>query len=235
MNLDRQSFLGQRSPQTIQAARIAVIGLCGGGSHVSQQLAHIGFSNILLVDHDRADDTNINRMVGLTANAVANKAYKTDVIAREIMAINPQANVQKMTCKWQECEQILRECNAIIGCVDSFGQREQIERFSRRFMIPYIDVGMDVSGQEGRYFITGQSILSLPGHACMRCMGFLTEEVLAREAGKYGAAGGKPQVAQWCVGVHCGGAANEFTHTLERRVGDAAISGLRWKSFNRHT
>ena len=194
MNLDRQSFLGQRSPQTIQAARIAVIGLCGGGSHVSQQLAHIGFSNILLVDHDRADDTNINRMVGLTANAVANKAYKTDVIAREIMAINPQANVQKMTCKWQECEQILRECNAIIGCVDSFGQREQIERFSRRFMIPYIDVGMDVSGQEGRYFITGQSILSLPGHACMRCMGFLTEEVLAREAGKYGAAGGKPQV-----------------------------------------
>ncbi len=200
MNLDRQSFLGQRSPQTIQAARIAVIGLCGGGSHVSQQLAHIGFSNILLVDHDRADDTNINRMVGLTANAVANKAYKTDVIAREIMAINPQANVQKMTCKWQECEQILRECNAIIGCVDSFGQREQIERFSRRFMIPYIDVGMDVSGQEGRYFITGQSILSLPGHACMRCMGFLTEEVLAREAGKYGAAGGKPQVV-WPNGV----------------------------------
>lgn len=67
MNVDRQSFLGQESAQTIQRARIAVIGLCGGGSHVSQQLAHIGFRNVLLVDHDSADDTNINRMVGLTA------------------------------------------------------------------------------------------------------------------------------------------------------------------------
>ncbi len=200
VNLDRQSFLGPESEQIIQAARIAVIGLCGGGSHVSQQLAHIGFRNLVLVDHDSADDTNINRMVGLTATDAEAKALKTEVIARTILEVNPQANVEKFPCRWQACERVLRDCTAIFGCVDSFGQREQLERFARRFMIPYIDVGMDVSGTEGRYFITGQSILSLPGHTCMRCMGFLTEEVLAAEAGKYGAAGGKPQVV-WPNGI----------------------------------
>jgi len=37
-------------------------------------------------------------------------------------------------------------------------------------------------------------MLSLPGKPCMRCMGLVTDEALAKEAAKYGAAGGKPQV-----------------------------------------
>ena len=41
----RQSFLGQGSEERLQTASAAVIGLCGGGSHVSQQLAHIGVGN----------------------------------------------------------------------------------------------------------------------------------------------------------------------------------------------
>lgn len=46
----------------------------------------------------------------------------------------------------------------------------------------------------------GQVILSMPGSPCMFCVGYLTEEKLGREAAKYGAAGGRPQVA-WANGV----------------------------------
>ncbi len=48
--------------------------------------------------------------------------------------------------------------------------------------------------------MAGQVILSLPGHACMTCLGFLTEERLSREAAAYGAAGPRPQVV-WANGV----------------------------------
>ena len=34
----------------------------------------------------------------------------------------------------------------------------------------------------------------MPGKPCMRCMGLVTDETLAKEAARYGAAGGKPQV-----------------------------------------
>ena len=41
----RQSFLGSESEEFIARATVAVAGLGGGGSHVVQQLAHIGFQN----------------------------------------------------------------------------------------------------------------------------------------------------------------------------------------------
>jgi hypothetical protein len=115
--------------------------------------------------------------------------------------------------RWQECATALRDCTAIFGCVDSYGEREQLERFARRFMIPYIDVGMDVHGESDSHFITGQVILSLPGHACMRCMGFLSDAILEQEARNYGDAGGRPQVI-WPNGILASLAVGQFMSLL---------------------
>ncbi|WP_168795275.1 HesA/MoeB/ThiF family protein [Paraburkholderia aromaticivorans] len=196
----RQGFLGTDSELKIQSATVAVIGLCGGGSHVSQQLAHIGVGNILLVDPDHADDTNINRMVGLTQHEAAEESPKAQVIGEKLRLINPAANIVAIPKQWQEVPDALKTCAAIFGCVDSISAREQLERFSRRYGIPYIDVGMDVHGADGRYFVTGQVIASLPHRPCMRCMGFITDENLAAEEARYGAAGGRAQVV-WPNGV----------------------------------
>ena len=59
---------------------------------------------------------------------------------------------------------------------------------------------MDVHDLGDQFAISGQVILSMPGEICMRCMGFLTNDLLAREAENYGAAGSKPQVI-WPNGV----------------------------------
>lgn len=196
----RQSFLGSDSEATLQEAKVAVIGLCGGGSHVFQQLAHIGVGNVLLIDPDHADDTNSNRMVTLTYADATSEQQKTVVAERYVRAVNPTANISAVDKRWQEVSALLKDCSVIFGCVDSIVAREELERFARRYSIPYIDVGMDVHGEVGRYFITGQVITSLPGRPCMRCMGFITEEMLEAEKKQYGAAGGRPQVV-WPNGV----------------------------------
>jgi hypothetical protein len=213
MNLERQSFLGVKSEALILNARVAIVGLCGGGSHVAQQLAHVGVGHFLLIDPDTADDTNLNRMVGLTAKDVDDAALKTDVIKRVITAVNPNAIVQARARKWQLCMEELKEVHAIFGCVDSFSERDQLEKFCRRFLIPYIDIGMDVYGEVAPHFIVGQVILSLPDHPCMRCMGFLNDAALAKVAGGYGAAGGKPQVV-WPNGVLASVAVGKFMAML---------------------
>lgn len=66
-------------------------------------------------------------------------------------------------------------------------------------MMHYIDIGMDVHGQNPPV-IGGQVILSSPGGLCMRCMGFLTDAKQAEEAARYGKAGARPQVV-WPNGV----------------------------------
>src|SRR5262249_22761740 len=60
----RQSFLGSDAEDKIANCRVAVIGLGGGGSHVVQQLAHIGFKRYVLYDGDIVEESNLNRLVG---------------------------------------------------------------------------------------------------------------------------------------------------------------------------
>lgn len=212
-HLQRQGFLGPNSDERIASARGGIVGLCGGGSHVAQQLAHIGLGRFELMDFDRADDTNRNRMVGLTARAARLERPKTEVMRKLVKAVNPSAKVNTFAGRWQDNATALRSCDVIFGCVDSYEQRQQLELFARRYLIPYIDVGMDVTGEEGRFVISGQVILSMPGCPCMQCMGFLTEELLAAEANRYGAAGGRPQVV-WPNGVLASTAVGLFMNLL---------------------
>jgi len=67
----RQSFLGANSDKVFSQCRVGVIGLGGGGSHIAQQLAHLGVSNFVLVDPDHVEETNLNRLVGATKKDVA--------------------------------------------------------------------------------------------------------------------------------------------------------------------
>lgn len=209
----RQGFLGPDAETTLAVARVAIVGLCGGGSHIAQQLAHIGVGNFELVDFDHADETNLNRMIGLSAADAAKESAKTDVIEALIKTIHPQANVHKHPQRWEEIQSALKRCTVIFGCVDSFAEREALERFARRYLIPYIDVGMDVHETSGGYLIAGQVILSLPNCPCLRCFGLITEERLAQEAARYGAAGGRPQVV-WPNGVLASTAVGKFMQLL---------------------
>jgi hypothetical protein len=196
----RQSFLGPKSKEIIKHCRVCIIGLGGGGSHLVQQLAHIGIGEFLIFDADHVEDSNLNRLVGATQADVAAKTPKTVVATRLIQGINPNALIIARPQKWQESAAMLRDADVVFGCVDSFSERHQIEGTARRYLIPYIDIGMDVHDLGSQFAISGQVILSMPGELCMKCMGFLRDDLLAREAANYGAAGSKPQVI-WPNGV----------------------------------
>lgn len=194
LNLQRQSFLGANSEIVLGRSRAALVGLGGGGSHVAQQLAHIGLGNFLLIDPDFIEDTNLNRLVGATLEDVKLGTAKVDIAERVIKGVNPGAKVVKRKASWTEVTDELRDADVIFACVDSMVCRSELESFARRFLIPLIDIGMDVHELRGEFSIGGQVVLSMPGKPCMRCMGLVTDDALAKEAAKYGAAGGKPQV-----------------------------------------
>lgn len=196
----RQGFLGATSTEVLAHARLGVVGNCGGGSHVAQQLAHVGVGHFVLIDPDVTEEPNLNRMIGSTPQDAADRRPKTAVIERMIHAINPGAEVASLNSLWQECALELRDCDVVFGCVDGYITRSELEAYCRRFLLPYIDIGMDVTRFEGFYALTGQVVTSLPDRVCLRCMGFLTDELLAQEAARYGDAGARPQVV-WPNGV----------------------------------
>ena len=38
----------------------------------------------------------------------------------------------------------LKPCDIIFGCLDGYQNRAELEAYTRRSLIPYIDIGMDV-------------------------------------------------------------------------------------------
>lgn len=197
----RQSFLGPESQQIIESVRVGVVGLGGGGSHCVQQLTHIGFRKTRGFDADVVDETNLNRLVGALAHDVGRETSKVESAERLVRGLLPDADVVMYRGRWQDAPELLRGCDIVIGCVDSFAARRELEVACRRYLIPYVDIGMDVSLVEGEPpRMAGQVILSMPTEPCLFCLGFLTEERLAHEAAQYGAAGGRPQVV-WPNGV----------------------------------
>jgi molybdopterin/thiamine biosynthesis adenylyltransferase len=197
-DLSRQSFLGDDSNHIISSVRVGVVGLCGGGSHIVQQLAHLGVLDCVLVDPQRIEESNLNRCVGATAEDVKTDKFKAETAERVVKNINPTACVVSIKDKWQNCQMLLRDCAVIFGCVDSISEREQLDRFCRRYLIHYI--GMSVVSARNFYRIVGQVAVSSPQGPCLRCMAIVSEKNLKQEAQQYGDAGPQPQVV-WSNGI----------------------------------
>lgn len=210
---DRQSFLGTHSERDLRSTKVGIVGLGGGGSHVVQQLAHIGIGSYVLVDPDVIDETNLNRLVGGTLEDVNRVKAKVAIAERTIRGLVRNAEIDAYPKQWQEVADQLKTCDVIIGGLDSVIAKDDLDRFCRRFLIPYIDMGMDVHKVGDQYLIAGQVVLTTPEAPCLRCMGIVTEEALAREAHNYGAAGGKPQVV-WPNGILASAAVGLFTQLI---------------------
>lgn len=85
-------LLGAEALERLSAARVAVVGIGGVGSFAVEALARGGIGQLLLIDHDQAAPSNINRQLHATAGTVGQP--KVALMARRVADINPHARVQ---------------------------------------------------------------------------------------------------------------------------------------------
>jgi molybdopterin-synthase adenylyltransferase len=190
----RQSFLGDESDALLQSHTIGIVGASGGGSPIAQQVAHVGFGTTHLIDDDFTEEHHRHRLIGVSTAAVRHGWKKVAVVKRLMMRVHPEGKVVSHPHRWQEIHEVLRGCDLVFSCLDGYLARDELERYLRRFQVPLVDIGMDVSQHEAGFAIHGQAILSMPGSHCMRCFGFIRDELLAEEAERYGDAGPRAQV-----------------------------------------
>jgi tRNA A37 threonylcarbamoyladenosine dehydratase len=86
-----ENLIGTKNFEVLKKAHIAVFGIGGVGGHVCEALARSGIENIDLIDNDTVSITNINRQIIATHSTVG--LFKTEVMKKRILDINPNANV----------------------------------------------------------------------------------------------------------------------------------------------
>ena len=92
-----EKLIGQENLNKIKKQVVAVIGLGGVGGYAVESLIRSGIENIILVDFDTIDITNLNRQI-ITNQKNINQ-YKTDETEKRILSINPNCKVKKITKK----------------------------------------------------------------------------------------------------------------------------------------
>ena len=81
-----EKLIGQENLNKIKKQVVAVIGLGGVGGYAVESLIRSGIENIILVDFDTIDITNLNRQI-ITNQKNINQ-YKTDETEKRILSIN---------------------------------------------------------------------------------------------------------------------------------------------------
>src|SRR5262245_17182678 len=91
----RFRLIGWWDQQKISASRVLVIGAGALGNEILKNLGLLGFSNIVVVDLDSIEASNLSRSVLYRAADVGRR--KADVAAEAVRNIFPAANVQAIT------------------------------------------------------------------------------------------------------------------------------------------
>lgn len=175
---------GEIGQQRIEATTVGVGGLGGIGMQVTQSLAYLGVRRWHLVDDDKAEITNLNRLVTATDCDVHDCRPKTEIAARLIEAANPSSCIDIVTknLRSRRALEALKKCDVIFGCVDGDGARLVLTEFAAAYGIVLIDSASDiiVENDTVREF-GGRVVVARPGDFCLFCADQIDRAVAKEE------------------------------------------------------
>jgi molybdopterin-synthase adenylyltransferase len=165
----------------LREQRIGIIGVGGLGSVMVEQLIRLGASDVLLIDPDRVDMTNLNRLVTTTFRDARRNRPKVKVLARTVKDINPDARVT--TLELDVCDKraltALRNCTLIIVATDDQHTRLVVNALACQYLIPYVHAGVNLDPKGGD--ISGEYAIPELGSWCLWCADVVNLSAAARE------------------------------------------------------
>ena len=120
---------------------ILVIGLGGVGGHAFESLIRSGIENIIVIDNDKIDITNLNRQALAHQNTIGQ--YKTDIAKKLAYNINPNANIktyQIFLDKNNIDEVFSNKIDFVIDAIDTIETKKLIIKTCLKEKTPFISV-----------------------------------------------------------------------------------------------
>lgn len=137
-------LFGEGTTEKLRRLSVAVIGCSGTGSIVIEQLARLGVGRLVLVDPDRVEEKNLNRIL----NAGKEDAYlgrlKVQVMARAIarMGLGTEVRIVGENLFNPASVRAVSGCDVVFGCMDTAEGRDLLNRLATFYLLPYFDMGV---------------------------------------------------------------------------------------------
>lgn len=126
--------------ESLQNAKILIVGLGGVGSFAAEFLARAGIGNMTIADGDVVDITNINRQLPALHSTIGK--YKVELIGYRLMDINPKLNLSKINefLEPERMEELIRpeKFDYVLDCIDSLTPKLALIKTCRQRKIKVI-------------------------------------------------------------------------------------------------
>lgn len=134
------------SDMTTELSRIsaAVVGVSGTGSIVAEALARLGIGRITLIDFDKVEYKNLNRILNSTEADAQSSRLKVEMFAASISRYRPSdvAIPIPVSVNTREAVIAAAQCDVLFSCVDKLQPRYIVDLIGSSFLIPIFDVGV---------------------------------------------------------------------------------------------
>jgi molybdopterin/thiamine biosynthesis adenylyltransferase len=169
--------------QIVSDQAIAVIGVGGLGSAIAENLIHMGFHSIHLIDPDRVEITNLNRIVGAYYSDALENRLKVDVVKEHLQRINPKARVEghPIGVESEAALAVLMRCDWLIVATDNHFSRYQAQKIALQLGIPLISAGVNITVEDKQITdMSGEVIIARSGDGlCLNCLGRINPTAVA--------------------------------------------------------
>ncbi|HEY0974642.1 MAG TPA: ThiF family adenylyltransferase [Solimonas sp.] len=166
-----------------------VIGASGTGSITVEQTARLGFGRIIVIDFDRIERKNLNRILNSSIRDAQQNRLKVSVMADAIKEHRENCEVIQIpkSIKTREAVLAAAQGDVIFSCVDSLEGRMVADLIGSAFLIPLLDVGVVIptrrtpSGGHAVGDVLGQVNYVFPGGSTLEDRGIYTAQGLRAE------------------------------------------------------
>jgi len=138
----RLQMIGWWDQKRLSQAKIMVVGAGALGNEVIKNLALYGIGNILIIDFDKIEESNLTRAVLFRETDVGR--YKAEVAAERVKEIYSGTKVMWLNSNIVSDIGlgVFRQMDAIIGCLDNREARFYLNKYAWRVGKPWIDGGI---------------------------------------------------------------------------------------------
>lgn len=133
-----EQFFGEINNKIINNSKIMIIGLGGVGGYAAECLARTGVNNLVLVDFDVVQESNINRQIIAVSDTINIK--KIDAFSTRIQEINPYCNIARMDLKIDKnnIEFLPKDVDYVIDAIDDLEAKILIYEFCLENNIKFV-------------------------------------------------------------------------------------------------
>jgi hypothetical protein len=173
------SVWGPRAQADLGRVRVGIVGLGSVGSIVAEALARLGVSDVVLIDHDRVEERNLDRTLHATGKDARTCVRKVTVakraMARSHTAARLTVRALPLSLLTPTGTAAALDCDVLISCVDRPWPRWLLNTIAYSHLIPVIDGGILARvTPDGRPLHIDWRIHTVgPGRACLLCLGAL--------------------------------------------------------------